>query len=196
MTFVVFSSTKGTVLRATLEAIASGSLTMPCIGLITDQEDRGCVSVAREYGIPVQVVPRTKGEDREVYDRKLFAAYHVLLSNTAEKSGDCVIALMGWMYILSPWFVQKFPKNILNVHPSLLPLYPGAHAHDLVLAAGDTESGMTIHYVDEGLDSGQIIVQKKCSVFPGDTVDSLKARVQELEKEWFPKVLQKMQNEK
>ncbi len=100
------------------------------------------------------------------------------------------------MFILSPWFVSRYPKKILNVHPSLLPKHPGANAHDLVLAAGETESGMTIHYVDEGLDSGQIIVQKKCSVIPGDTVESLKARVQELEKEWYPKVLEGMKREK
>ena len=76
------------------------------------------------------------------------------------------------------------------MHPSLLPKHPGLHAHDEVLAAKETESGMTIHIIDEGLDTGKILVQKKCSVESNDTIETLKIRVQELEKEWYPKVLQ------
>ncbi len=190
MKFVVFSSSRGTVFRSTLERIADGSLSIACIGLITDKADRLCVSIAQEYGLPYEVVPRTKGEDREAYDKKIERAYEKLLEASGTKAGDCIIALIGWMFILSAWFVEKYPKKIINVHPSLLPKHPGAHAHDLVLESGDTESGMTIHYVDAGLDSGEIIVQKKCSVLPDDTVDTLKARVQELEKEWYPKVLE------
>jgi phosphoribosylglycinamide formyltransferase-1 len=76
------------------------------------------------------------------------------------------------------------------VHPSLLPKYPGIHAHEEVLAAKEKESGMTIHLIDEGVDTGKILMQKTCPVLPEDTVDSLKNRVQDLEKEWYPKVLQ------
>ncbi len=94
------------------------------------------------------------------------------------------------MWLLSPWFVGQWHGRIINVHPSLLPKHPGRHPHEEVIAARETESGMTIHWVDEGIDTGPIIVQKKCSVFSCDTVETLKTRVQALEKEWYPKVLQ------
>lgn len=195
MHFIVLSSSRGTVFKAVLDRIADGSLTAKCLGLISDREDRGCVAIARAASLPVRIIERSKNEDRETYDKKIHAAIFVL-TNNKEATHDprptthCYLACMGWMFLFSPWFVREWKNRILNVHPSLLPKYPGAHAHELVLEAGEKESGMTIHLIDEGLDSGKILVQKKCSVDATDTRETLKARVQTLECEWYPKVLQ------
>jgi len=94
------------------------------------------------------------------------------------------------MWILTPWFVHVWKGRIINVHPALLPKFPGAHGIEDAMAAGETETGMTIHIIDEGVDTGPILVQKSCSISRDDTIDSLKERIQELEKEWYPKVLQ------
>ncbi len=187
MDFIVLSSSKGTVFKAVLERIKDGSLHAKCLGLVTDRADRGCIRIAEKFGVSVNIVERKKGEDREAYDRRLSA---VIDSLTPVPNPRPFLACIGWMFLFSPWFVSEWRNRILNVHPSLLPKHPGAHAYDLVLAAGDSESGMTIHRIDEGLDTGTILVQKKCSVFPDDTKETLKARVQALECEWYPKVLE------
>lgn len=183
MNFVVLSSSSGTTFQAVLDRIADGSLTSTCLGLVTDRADRGCAEKAQAAGIPVKIVEMQKGEEREAYDRRLQEAI--------SKLGQAdVIAALGWMFIFSPWFVTEWKNKIINVHPALLPKHPGAHALEDTLAAGDEETGMTIHLIDEGVDTGPTILQKECPVEPGDTVQTLKDRVQALEKEWYPKVLQ------
>jgi len=163
--------------------MADGSLTAKCLGLVVDREDRGAVAKAREAGITIKVVERIKGEAREEYDWRL--------NQAIEELGQVdVIAALGWMFILTPWFVQKWEGKIINVHPALLPKYPGAHGIEEAMEAGEKETGMTIHIIDEGVDTGPILVQKSCSILPDDTVDTLKERVQALEKEWYPKTLQ------
>lgn len=197
MDFVVLSSSKGTTFQAVLDAIASKKLTANLKGLVADRIDRGCVAKAKKAGIPVRVIKRKIGEHRELYDQRIDEAVRELLlidgTQSSKPTAQSYVVCIGWMFILSPWFVRHWKNHILNVHPSLLPKHPGAHAHELVLASKDTESGMTIHLIDEGLDSGKILVQKKCSVLPTDTVDTLKARVQQLECEWYPKTLQMME---
>jgi formyltetrahydrofolate-dependent phosphoribosylglycinamide formyltransferase len=195
MNFVVLSSSRGTVFQATIDRLKDGSLQARCLGLVCDRPDHGCVEKARAAGLTVKIVPMRKGEPREDYDKRLHQAILELCdSDQANRSplaaNRSIIACMGWMWVLSPWFVRKWPNRILNVHPALLPKHPGAHAHELVLAAKDKESGMTIHLIDEGVDTGKILIQKSCPVLPDDTVDTLKARVQKLEIEWFPKVLE------
>ncbi len=102
---------------------------------------------------------------------------------------------MGWMWIHTPWFIKQHEGKILNVHPALLPKYGGKgmyghHVHDAVLKSGDKETGMTIHVMDSGVDTGKILLQKTCPVLPDDDASTLQERVQELEKEWYPKVLE------
>ncbi len=193
MNFVVLSSSGGTTFQAVMDRIADGTLTARCLGLVTDRADRGCMEKARKAALPVQVVQRNEGEKREEYDRRMHQGI-LSLQTTNYKLQTPLIACIGWMWLLSPWFVRTWRGRILNVHPALLPLHPGCHPHKEVLAAREKESGMTIHWVDEGVDTGPIIVQKKCSVFADDTVNSLKSRVQELEKEWYPKVLQMIED--
>ncbi|MDD3896835.1 MAG: phosphoribosylglycinamide formyltransferase [Candidatus Peribacteraceae bacterium] len=186
MNFVVLSSSRGTTFQAVIDRIADGTLTAKCAGLVTDRADRGCADKARAAGIPVMVVEREKGEDREAYNQRLDAAIRSF-------GRVDVIAALGWMWILTPWFVHVWKGRIINVHPALLPKFPGAHGIEDAMAAGETETGMTIHIIDEGVDTGPILVQKSCSISRDDTIDSLKERIQELEKEWYPKVLQMLE---
>ena len=190
MDFIVLSSSRGTAFQAVIDAIEDGSLEARCLGLVSDREDRGCVEKARVAGLSVRIVKREKGEERQEYDQRLNETVRELAKNS--ELAKVIIACMGWMFIFSPWFVGQWKNRILNVHPALLPKYPGGHAIDDALDAGETEAGMTIHWIDEGVDTGKIVEQKKCSIMPDDTVDTLKARVQELEKEWYPKVLQRL----
>lgn len=189
MKLILLSSSRGTTLQAVLDALEDGSLQMECLGLVADKEDRGCVTKVRNVGYPVVIAERKAGETREEYDKRL----HDAISDLGGDPADTVIAALGWMFILSPWFVQTWPKKIINVHPSLLPKYPGAHAIRDALDAGDTETGMTIHYIDEGVDTGEILEQKSCSIEEGETEDTLKTKIQELEKEWYVQVLQDLQ---
>ncbi|MDD5751443.1 MAG: phosphoribosylglycinamide formyltransferase [Candidatus Peribacteraceae bacterium] len=185
MNFVVLSSSRGTTFQSVIEALQSGALTATCLGLVADSPERGCIEKAKAAGLPVRIVGKVKGEPREEYDRRLDAELRAMGANE-----QTIIAAIGWMFVLSPCFVRTWHNRILNVHPALLPKYPGAHAHEEVLAAHEKETGMTIHVIDEGVDTGPILLQKRCPVLPDDTHDALKERVQELEKEWYPKVLQ------
>jgi len=192
MDFIALSSSRGTTFEAILQRIADGSLKATCHALVTDKADRGCVEKAKAYGVPVRVVEKVRGEPREKYDERLHDVILSISPTVREKirTHSMFIAAVGWMWLLSPSFVRRWRDRIINVHPSLLPKYPGAHAHAEVLASGDTVSGMTIHLIDEGVDTGTILLQKECPVLPGDTEDTLKLRVQELEKQWYPEVLQ------
>ena len=212
MNFLVLSSSRGTTFQAVLDRIADGSLTAKCIGLITDSPDRGCIEKAKTAGIPYAILERKPNDDREEYDKILNETISELTSNESRvnesptasppastNDNPTVIACMGWMWIITPWFISKWPNRILNVHPALLPRHGGEgmyghHVHDAILKSGDKESGMTIHLMDKGIDTGKIILQKSCPVLPNDTAETLQKRVQELEKEWYPKALQMIED--
>lgn len=187
MNICVLASTKGTVLQAIIDELKAGN--MPGIELefvLVDREDCGAADKARKEGIPLVFLnPVQNGQkrSREDYDREL--------ALICEQNNVDLVVLAGWMRILSPEFVRKYPKKIINIHPSLLPKYPGMdlNVHQAVLEHGETETGMTIHYVDEGVDTGEIILQKTVAVDPGETAESLKEKVQALEKAWYPKVI-------
>lgn len=216
MDFIVLSSSRGTTFQSVIDRMKDGSLAAKCLGLITDQPDRGCVEKATAAKIPVSVVEKREGDSRDDYDKRLHAVILNLTSpfnhSTIQPSiplpqpetsfGPAqdrlhpkpVLAALGWMSILSPWFIRQWNNRIINVHPALLPKFGGAgmygdKVHQAVLASGEQESGITIHLMDEGVDTGKILLQKTCPVLAGDTVDTLKERVQALEKEWYPEVL-------
>ena len=179
----VLASTNGTDLQAIIDEMKAGL--MPGIELEVVISNKKCYALERaeEQGYrAVYIDP--EGKSREEFDREM----------AAELEGVSLIVLVGYMRILSEWFVKKFERQIINVHPALIPKFCGesffgSNVHQAVLDAGETETGMTIHYVDEGCDTGEIILQKKCKVEPGDTVDSLKEKVQTLEKKWYPEVV-------
>jgi phosphoribosylglycinamide formyltransferase-1 len=167
-----------------------GALTAKCLGLVTDSPDKACIDKAKEAGLPYRIVEQVNGQTREEFDRRVDAAVRALGADT-----ETVIAALGWMFIFTPWFIQTWKNRIVNVHPALLPKHGGKgmyghHVHESVLAEGEQESGVSIHLMDEGVDTGRILLQKTCPVLPGDTPASLQERVQALEKEWYPKVLQ------
>lgn len=161
---------------------------MPGIELsvvISNKEDCYALERAKKQGYKTVFV-NPEGKTREEYDKKVA---EVIEAHEAD-----LVVLVGYMRILSPEFVQKFKNKIINVHPALLPKFSGkgffgSNVHEAVLEAGEKETGMTIHYIDEGVDTGEIILQKKCKVTPEDTPETLKEKVQELEKKWYPEVI-------
>lgn len=182
MNFVVLCSSRGTTFQACIDAMNHGDLTMPCLGLITDNAERECTAKATAADLPYTVATTE-------------AEVEAAIAELGGNPDETIVATLGWMKILSPAFVGNWKNRIVNVHPSLLPDYGGkgmygSHVHEAVLAGNETETGISVHLVDEGVDTGPIIVQKNCSVLPGDTVETLQKRVQELEKIWLPKVLE------
>lgn len=175
----ILGSTRGTSLQPVIEEIEKGLLNASIEIVISNNEDAYILERARKYGI-ISTHIDDLGKDREKYDREI--------SKIFESFGVDLILLIGYMKILSPFFVQTWRNKIMNGHPSLLPAFAGKmdeQVHYDVLASGEKESGCTIHFVDEGVDAGAIIIQKKCSVLSHDTVISLKERVQKLEGEAF-----------
>lgn len=192
MRFVVLSSSRGSVFGAVLDAIQHGHLSAQCMGLVTDSDARGCIDKAKEARVPFVVVPKIPGEQREEYDQKIDTA---ILSLLKEKRDTDIVACMGWMWVLSSEFIRQWNDRILNVHPSLLPDFGGKgmyghHVHEAVIASGKKESGMTIHLVNDGVDTGPVLIQESCVVQKEDTPETLALRVGALEKEWYPKTLQ------
>lgn len=176
----ILASTNGTILPA-IFASDLPDVVFPV--LITDKENCGAREKARAFGIPDIHVP-TAGRTREEWDQAcidVLRAYHV-----------DIVVLAGFMRILSNEFVRAFSGRILNVHPSLLPKYSGGmnlNVHRAVLEAGETQTGATIHIVTEDVDGGPILLQQAIPVLPNDTPDSLKDRVQALEKKLYPQAI-------
>ena len=193
--FVVLSSSRGTTFQAVIEALQSGVLTARCLGLLTDSPDRLCLQKATAAKLPSAIVEKKPDEDRAAFDRRVDATLRTLIEQSGGDPGKTILAAMGWMWIMTPWLITRWQGRIINVHPALLPKYGGKgmygdHVHKAVLAAGDAVSGITLHLMNEGVDTGEILLQKTCPVLPGETVASLKQKVQALEKEWYPKTLQ------
>jgi phosphoribosylglycinamide formyltransferase 1 len=140
--------------------------------VISNRADAPGVATARQRGLNAVVIP-SKGRTREEHDREVVG--------TLRQHKVNLICLAGYMRLLSPWFVQQFPRRILNIHPSLLPAFPGLEAQEQAFAYGVKVSGCTVHFVDEELDHGAIIVQKAVAVLDGDSEHALSARILEQE---------------
>lgn len=185
----VLASTKGTDLQAIIDEMKAGK--MPGIELVlvvSNKKDCYALQRAKNQGYKtVFINPQNKS--REEFDGEMAAIL--------EKEKINLIVLVGYMRILSTDFVKKFKNRIINVHPALIPRYCGpqffgSNVHEAVLKAKEKETGMTIHYVDEGVDTGKIILRKTCPVTPTDTPESLKEKVQALEKKWYPEVIRQL----
>ena len=146
--------------------------------VFSDRADAEGLVKARDRGIPVRALPSTEGIDRAAYDRALAEAIDAV--------SPSLIVLAGFMRILTAQFVQRFAGKILNIHPSLLPKYPGLHTHRRAIEAGDKEHGATVHFVTEELDGGPRIIQARVAVASDDTEDSLAARVLAQEHRIYP----------
>jgi len=165
----VLLSGRGSNFEALAESCAAGRIPSAEIALVvSNREGAPGIERARARGIPVRVIP-SKGLEREIYDRQVAAAL--------EEARIDLVCLAGYMRLLSPFFVARFSGRILNIHPSLLPAFPGLEAQRQALEHGVKWSGCTVHFVDENLDAGPIIVQAAVSVRDDDTVESLSARI-------------------
>lgn len=140
--------------------------------VVSNHADAPGIAAARQRGLTAVVIP-SKGRPRAEHEREVVAA---LRENKVD-----LICLAGYMRLLSPWFVQQFPRRILNIHPSLLPAFPGLEAQEQAFAYGVKVSGCTVHFVDEELDHGAIILQKTVAVLDGDDEHTLAARILEQE---------------
>jgi phosphoribosylglycinamide formyltransferase-1 len=178
----VLASTRASDLQGIIEAIARGELNAQVAVLVSNKPDAFALQRARDNGIKAVFVD-PEGKTREQYDDEVAALFE------AEKVR--LVLLIGYMRWLSPKFVQAYVNRIMNVHPSLLPAFPGMDksVHGSVLAAGCKVTGCTVHFVDEGQDTGPIILQKAVEVKDGDTVETLKERVQAAEKECLVKAV-------
>src|SRR3954451_16455221 len=160
----VLVSGNGTNLQALLDAA------LPVTAVASNRKDAYALIRSREAGIPTATFSLDCHADREERD--------LVMATWLEEHGVELVVLAGYMHLLTPPFLDRFPNRIVNVHPSLLPAFPGAHAIDEALDAGASTTGVTVHYVDEGLDSGEVIVQEEVAVEPRET---LVERIHEVE---------------
>jgi len=184
----ILGSTRGTHLLMLLEAIKQKRLSATIEAVITNKSDALIFERAKEHQLPVFFIdPQHKS--REVFDQELSEKLNELTID--------LIVLVGYMRIISEPFVLAWANKIINVHPSLLPAFAGGmdeNVHQAVLESGARETGCTIHYVTSQVDAGPILMQKKCVVLPHDTVNTLKARVQQLESEALVEVINDISN--
>lgn len=178
----VLCSGRGTNLQSILAAVDSGQIPAPVGVVLTDKPDAKALERAEKAGISHFCVNRKQYAEKRAFEEALV--------EKLREHGVTLVILAGFMRILSPYFVHEFPGRILNIHPSLLPSFGGAHAHRDVLAYGVKVSGCTIHFVDEGMDSGPIILQTAVPVLDGDDEDTLAARVLEQEHKLYPKAIE------
>jgi phosphoribosylglycinamide formyltransferase 1 len=169
----ILLSGRGSNLVAIADSIDAGRIADARIAVvISNKSDAPGIATARQRGLNSLVIP-SKGKPREEHDRCVVAAL--------KQHNVDLVCLAGYMRLLSPWFVQQFPGRILNIHPSLLPAFPGLEAQEQAFAYGVKVSGCTVHFVDEELDHGAIIVQKTVPVLGGDDEHSLAERILEQE---------------
>jgi phosphoribosylglycinamide formyltransferase-1 len=169
----ILLSGRGSNFEAIAKNVASGRIPNARIAIVaSNRADAGGLDVARKLGLETIVIP-SKGKVREEHDREVVAAL--------QRHNVDLVCLAGYMRLLSPWFVKQFPHKILNIHPSLLPAFPGLEAQEQAFAYGVKVSGCTVHFVDEELDHGAILVQKAVLVLETDDERSLAARILEQE---------------
>ena len=169
----ILLSGRGSNFEAIAKNVAAGKIPDARIAIvISNKPDAGGLETARRMGLPTQSIP-SKNKARDLHDREVVA---VLKEHKVD-----LVCLAGYMRLLSPWFVQQFQQRVLNIHPSLLPAFPGLEAQEQAFAYGVKVSGCTVHFVDEELDHGAIILQKTVPVLDGDDEHTLAARILEQE---------------
>ncbi|MBQ2010836.1 phosphoribosylglycinamide formyltransferase [Anaerovibrio slackiae] len=178
----ILCSGRGSNMQSIMAAIKSGQIKAEIGIVLTDKPEARALQVASEAGIKSVCVNRKACASQQEFEEKLVAEL--------QAANVTLVVLAGFMRILSPYFVDAYRHQILNIHPSLLPSFGGAHAHRDVLAYGTKVSGCTIHFVDEGMDHGPIILQDTVPVLDGDTEETLAARVLEKEHILYPRAIE------
>jgi phosphoribosylglycinamide formyltransferase-1 len=166
---VILISGRGSNMRALVESSRSDNAAYAVAAVISDKPDAGGLEVAAGLGMATRALPAAKGLER--------AAYDAALASVIDEYSPTLVALAGFMRILSPPFVERFAGKVLNIHPSLLPKYTGLHTHQRALEARETEHGVTVHFVSEQLDGGPRVLQARVPVRPDDTEAALSERV-------------------
>ena len=177
----VLISGNGSNLQAMIDATANDDLPAEIRVVISDQKDAYGLERAKRAEIATEVLTNNPSMDKNAYDQ--------VLQQTLERYQPELIVLAGFMRILSPEFVTHFKNRIINIHPSLLPKYPGMHTHEQVLAAKDKTHGATVHVVTAKLDNGPIVMQGTVPVSPSDDLHALKNKVHTLEHKLYPEVI-------
>src|SRR5437667_8646466 len=176
----ILGSGKGTNCRAILERIRSGVLPAEARIVVSDVFDAPILDIAREFSVPNAYLP--PGEFRT----RMEPAAETELVHMLRDAGVELVVLAGFMRVLKSPMLEAFPGRIINIHPSLLPKFPGLEAWKQALAAGEKVTGCTVHYVDEEIDHGDIIAQREVPILPNDTPETLHARIQTAEHELYP----------
>lgn len=178
----VLISGGGSNMAALIEAASAPDSPHRIVLVLSNNPDAGGLTLARASGIEsIAIDHRPFGKDREAHERQIHAALAA--------SGAQVVALAGYMRVLTPWLVGRWSGRMLNIHPSLLPKYPGLHTHDRAIEARDPEAGCTVHLVTDGVDEGPVLGQARVPVLPGDTPEVLAQRVLVAEHDLYPRVL-------
>jgi phosphoribosylglycinamide formyltransferase 1 len=176
----ILGSGKGSNCRAILECIRAGDLAADARVVISDVLDAPILEIAREFSVANAYLP--PGQFRT----RLQLEAEAELVEILREAGVYLVVLAGFMRVLHAPMLQAFPRRIINIHPSLLPKFPGLEAWKQALVAGETVTGCTVHYIDEKIDHGQIIARREVPILPDDTPESLHARIQIAERELYP----------
>jgi phosphoribosylglycinamide formyltransferase 1 len=179
----ILGSGKGTNSRAILERIRSGDVAAEVRLVVSDVLDAPILDIAREFGVPNAYLPPGR------FRTRLEPETEEQLVRMLRETGVELVALAGFMRVLHEPMLKAFPRRIINIHPSLLPKFPGLEAWKQALAAGEKVTGCTVHYVDENVDHGQILAQREVRILPNDTPERLHSRIQVLEHELYPAVI-------
>jgi len=182
----VCCSGQGTNFQAIVGAIRRGRLKARIGVMVSDNPGAYAIYRAMKAGVPAVVIDPRRFSSRQAFDRAL--------SRVIELKRARLIVLAGFMRILSPWFVRRHPGRILNIHPALLPAFPGTHAVRDALRKKVKVTGVTVHFVDEQVDHGPILLQRPVSIRPGDTEAALLNRIHRVEHQIYPEAIQKVLN--
>ena len=182
----VLGSGKGSNFRAIADAIARGELDAEVCIVISDTEDAGILALARERGIRAEFVNPGKFRTKMEPEREQH------LAGLLRAAGTHIVVLAGYMRMIKAPLLEAFQRRIINIHPSLLPAFPGLEAWRQAVDARANKSGCTVHYVDGGMDTGEIIAQSEVPVRPGDTAETLHARIQVAEHQLYPALIAKL----
>ena len=179
----ILGSGKGSNCRAILERIRSGDLAAETRLVISDVLDAPILDIAQEFGVANAYLPPGR------FRTRLEPTIEEQLVKMLRDAGVELVVLAGFMRVLHEPMLKAFPRRIINIHPSLLPKFPGLESWKQALVSGETVTGCTVHYVDEQIDHGRILAQKEVKILPNDTAESLHARIQVLEHELYPAVI-------
>lgn len=178
----VLISGSGTNLQAIIDAIEHGELKAVIRIVISNRADAYGLTRAQKHGLPTVVIPHQNFPSRETFEAEVI--------RELQAHGAELVVLAGFMRLLSPFFIRAFPQRVMNIHPALLPAFPGTHAQRQALERGVRIAGATVHFVDEEVDHGPIIAQAAVPVYPDDTEESLSARILAQEHRIYPQAIQ------